>query len=441
MASTLGQRIRALRIERGLSQADLAGNLVSPSYVSLIEAGRRSPEREVLEGLARRLGCSVLYLESGVAPEEISERRLQLRFASIARANGDLDQAREIFAELAHSATGEIRLEAIWGLARTDEALGRLDEALTQLDVLTDASRAGEPGAPGLLTLMTSKCRIYRRAGDVARSIDVGEAALTEIRALGLEGTEDGIRLASTLAFSHQARGDMFSAQRLARRVIEQADRLDSRQAQASAYWSACTIAGARGQVTLALDLAAKTLALLSESPLPRNLASMRINYAWLLLRSDPPQLDEADAMLSQAYETLAEQAFAPLLAACETQMAWSAVLRGDVQRAARLADQAMARCTGQNTVELQNARVVSGLTLVLRGEPGAGAECVGDAAGRLAELGAQPEAAQAWRDLAEALIQRGDSGQAIAALQRAADCAGVLPSAFRAAAPVPVSR
>ena len=39
MGPTLGQRLRSLRIERGLSQADLAGDLVSPSYVSLIESG------------------------------------------------------------------------------------------------------------------------------------------------------------------------------------------------------------------------------------------------------------------------------------------------------------------------------------------------------------------------------------------------------------------
>src|SRR5580704_12738572 len=94
MGSSLGQRLRALRIERGLSQAELAGDLVSPSYVSLIEAGRRSPEREVLEGLARKLGCSPILLESGIAPEEINEQRLRLQFAEIALANGDLDEAR-----------------------------------------------------------------------------------------------------------------------------------------------------------------------------------------------------------------------------------------------------------------------------------------------------------------------------------------------------------
>ena len=94
MSATLGQRVRALRTERGLSQADLAGDLVSPSYVSLIESGQRSPDREVLDGLARRLGCSAQYLESGIAPEEITEQRLRLQFAEIALANGSVDEAK-----------------------------------------------------------------------------------------------------------------------------------------------------------------------------------------------------------------------------------------------------------------------------------------------------------------------------------------------------------
>src|SRR5262249_55656554 len=150
MTSTLGQRLRTLRIERGLSQADLAGDLVSPSYVSLIESGRRSPERAVLDGLARRLRCSPLYLATGVGPEE-GERRVGLHSASSAGASGELDQARGLYVELMHPTTGEIRTEARWGLAQTYEALGQLDAALTELDALTEASRSGEPGAPGLL--------------------------------------------------------------------------------------------------------------------------------------------------------------------------------------------------------------------------------------------------------------------------------------------------
>jgi transcriptional regulator with XRE-family HTH domain len=438
MGSSLGQRLRALRIERGLSQADLAGDLVSPSYVSLIEADRRSPDRDVLDGLARRLGCSALYLESGVIPEEINEQRLQLKFADIALANGAPGEAHDRFRAMSVQASSEIRHAAIWGLARTEEALGNLHEALTHVESLLDATRAGEPGTPGLLTLLIGRCRIYRLAGDFARSIEVGEDAVREVRLLGLEGTEDEIRLASSLVGSYWARGDLFSAQHLAQRVIERAERLGSRKAQGSAYWNASMVAATRGQLTDALELAAKTLALLAEDSPDQSMAGMRITYAWLLLRCDPPRVDEADAMLSRAHDVLEQMSFSPHLANCETEMARSALLRGDYDEAVRIAGQAIERCTDNGATELEHARVVSGLARILAGEADGGAVMVSDAATQLAATGSRQEAAQAWRELAEALIQRGRPEQAIDALRQAADVAGARSTTIRPGLPTP---
>ncbi len=432
MSPTLGQRLRALRIERGLSQADLAGDLVSPSYISLIESDRRSPEHEVLDGLARRLGCSPLFLESGVAPEELNEQRLRLQFAEIARANGSLNEARDQFNGLLPVASGEIRYEAIWGLARTEEALGNLHEAVVHLDALLDAARIGEPGAPGLLTLFNARCRIYRKAGDFARSIEVGESALREVRDLGLEGTEDEIRLASTVVGSYWARGDMFSAQELASRVIERAEKLSSREAQGNAYWNASAVAAARGQLNLALELAARTLALLAESAPTHNLAAMRVTYAWLLLRCDPPRIDEAEALLDRAHEVLTALSVGSYLANCETEIARCALLRGNFDQAAEIAGRALARCA-DGSPQAAQPRLISGLALALSGRPEEGIALVRMAADLMTTLGSGLDAAQAWRELAEALIQIGRSEQAIDALRKAADLAGARPATIRA--------
>jgi transcriptional regulator with XRE-family HTH domain len=437
MGSTLGQRLRAVRIEQGLSQADLAGDMVSPSYVSLIESDRRSPERDVLEGLARRLGCSAVYLESGIAPEQINEQRLKLQFAKIARTNGSLAEARDQFRELTLTAAGEVRHDAIWGLALTEEALGNLHDALTHLEALLDVARLGEPGAPGLLALHNARCRIYREAGDLGRSIEVGDAALRQMHELGLEGTEDEIRLTSTLVYSYQARGDLFSAQRLASQVIRRAEQLGSRESQGNAYWNAAIVAAARGELPVALELATKTLALVSESAPDRHLAGMRVTYAWLLLRCDPPRLAEADSLLVQARTVLAELSASPELASCTTEMARSALLRGDLEEAIRLADQAIAICPDQAS-EVAQARVISGLALVLRGQCQAGTALVAQSAGELAELGTALEAAQAWRELGEALLQVGESAQAIEALQRAADSAGARSTTIRSGLAAP---
>jgi len=425
MGPTLGQRLRALRIERGLSQADLAGDMVSPSYISLIESGRRSPESDVLAGLAARLGCSAYYLESGVQPEEITEQRLRLQFAEMALANGAVGEARDRFSDLSLRASGEIKNCAIWGLARAEEARGDLHAALANMDALLQASRAGEPGAPNLLALLLGRCRIYRLAGDFARSIEIGEDGLSEVHALGLEGSEEEIKLASALVGSYWARGDLFSAQHLASRVIERADRLGAPTAQGAAYWNACLLAEARGDLTLALDLARKALALMSESTLSLNLAGLRVTYGWLLLRSDEPRIDEAESVLARAHEFLVDVANSLTLASCETEMARCALLRGDYDQAETLATQAISRCEASGATELENARVVSGLALVLSGQAEAGIAAVSDAAKRLAGMQSMREAAQAWRELAEALLQQGLAELAIDALRQSADCAG----------------
>jgi len=57
--STLGARIREIREKRNLALRELARRAgVSPSYLSEIESGRRSPSETVLEALAGELGVN-----------------------------------------------------------------------------------------------------------------------------------------------------------------------------------------------------------------------------------------------------------------------------------------------------------------------------------------------------------------------------------------------
>ena len=74
-----------------------------------------------------------------------------------------------------------------------------------------------------------------------------------------------------------------------------------------------------------------------------------------------------------------------------------------------------------------------------MSGQPDEGAALAAGAAECLATMGSQLEAARAWRDLAEALIDCGRSDQAVEALRRAADYAGVRASTVRVGLAVPV--
>jgi transcriptional regulator with XRE-family HTH domain len=62
---SIGERVKCLRLERGISQRDLAEPGISYAYISRIEAGNRQPSEKTLRALAKRLGVTVLYLEMG----------------------------------------------------------------------------------------------------------------------------------------------------------------------------------------------------------------------------------------------------------------------------------------------------------------------------------------------------------------------------------------
>src|ERR687883_1679828 len=68
--TTLGDRVRQLRIAKGLTQTDLAGERFSKEYVSQIERGKTRPTGETVEWLAARLGVDTTFLETGISSSE-----------------------------------------------------------------------------------------------------------------------------------------------------------------------------------------------------------------------------------------------------------------------------------------------------------------------------------------------------------------------------------
>jgi transcriptional regulator with XRE-family HTH domain len=62
---SIAERLRRLRLERGMSQRDLSSPGVSYAYISRIEAGARTPSVKAMRLLAQKLGVTVEQLETG----------------------------------------------------------------------------------------------------------------------------------------------------------------------------------------------------------------------------------------------------------------------------------------------------------------------------------------------------------------------------------------
>ena len=63
---TLGQKIRAARLEQRLTQEQLGARDFTKSYVSELERGNRTPRITTLKILARRLNRPLSYFLDGV---------------------------------------------------------------------------------------------------------------------------------------------------------------------------------------------------------------------------------------------------------------------------------------------------------------------------------------------------------------------------------------
>ena len=431
----LGRRVRQLRRERGLKQSDLADGAVSTAYISRIESGQRRPEPKVIGLLAQRLGTTADYLVSGIGGDHANQVRLALRYAELALHSGESADARaELEKLLAEdgASLGPLRRHARLLLARALENLGLLDDAIHELETLR-----ADGGEEGGIDIALSLCRCYRESGDLARSIDVGEQGLELARSLGLADDDETVRLTVTLAAAYFERGDGAYAAHLCRQALDRAEQSASPAARAATLWNSSVIASERRQTRLALDLAERALALLSETSDDRALARLRLQLGLLLLRDQPPQLREAHDALTRARTELADGASAVDVARCDCALALVHLNQGELDEAEKLATRARESATSAPLAAAQ-CDVVLGRVCAARGATDAARRHYWNAVAVLTGIAGDRGAAAAWFELGGLLEEAGDLDGARTAYRSAAAAAGITsPTATAARATV----
>jgi transcriptional regulator with XRE-family HTH domain len=430
----LGERLRAVREDRRISQTELAGDDLSPSYLSLIESGKRTPSDSVLQRLAERLDVSAHFLRYGSAAPEERVPELELEHARHALVVKDLDEAaaraRAVLA--ARGAPRRLHDEAQLLLARALERSGDLEGAFTTLVPLHERALTGDASVgvaeTGMLMLQS-----LVQAGDLNQAADLGAAAVAASGRLGARGTDEHLRLSATLVGVHIERGDLLYAQHLAEEMLQDAEQIGSRSGQGSLHWNAALAAEESGHVERALHHARRAVAFLSEGPDSRDFYRLKMSLASLLLLTDPPQVDEAVASLTAIREPL-EKLGSDVDLAYWHRIRATAHLRAGETGAARDAAEAALSVLGDTPrLEACVARTVLGDVLAASGDHAAAEAEYRRAADTLAMMSATRQAAQAWRDLGDRLMELGRTTDALQAFQHAFDAMGLRPSLVRA--------
>jgi len=124
---SLGERIRRLRQQRGLSLAKVSGEDFSRAFLNQVEMGRSQPSTRVLRVIAGRLGTEVDYLLEGRPPN--LDRELALERARILVARGQARRALSALAEAVDATDWQLRADVRLCQAEALRAIGSSEEA------------------------------------------------------------------------------------------------------------------------------------------------------------------------------------------------------------------------------------------------------------------------------------------------------------------------
>jgi transcriptional regulator with XRE-family HTH domain len=296
---TIGERLRRIRLERGLSQRDLSGPGISYAYISRVEAGLRNPSVKALRMLAAKLGVTADYLERGTVLGGGELRELRLTELELRIRLDDefaVDELNEILAEATEHAdhTAAARVRVALGLAasaRSDHA-----ETVEQLEAAIASDLVSPVARPDVYATLG---RAYAARGAPRTAVALFERVLAELEEIAPQDEGLRIRFASYLSFALTDAGDLPRAQAVVREALSQSSPDVDPYTRVRLYWSLGRLSIERAKPLSALDSFRRAVTLLEATEDTLHLARAHMNCTMALIEAE--ELDQAEVHLDQA--------------------------------------------------------------------------------------------------------------------------------------------
>ncbi|TMK89991.1 MAG: helix-turn-helix domain-containing protein [Actinobacteria bacterium] len=381
VGETIGQRLRRLRLEKGMSQRDLAGPGVSYAYISRIEGGQRQPSLRAIRVLARKLGLSAQYLETGSTTTSEEDREIRLSDA-------------------------ELRL-------RLGESVDEAEDALR--DVLREAREAGDRDAAIFLDRPEQAADLYERCLD-----ELAKAETTDASAR--------VRFATHLSYALSNQGRFAEAREVLADLTASAGTILDPYARIRLFWSLARLAIMEGQAQPALRHLRRAIALLESTEDTLHLARAHLLSSEILILDG--QAEAAGSHLDVANRLFELGGDAHDKGAVRAQEAKREALLGRPEEALERARESL-QLTGD--APLGSAYFALGLAHSLRGNIGDATAGFSEAVELLGQRGEWREAVQACRAWADMLREANRTEEAFKVLERAAELAEHASAAPRA--------
>lgn len=342
----VGERIRTLRIERGLRQSDLAVAGCTAAYISRIEAGARVPSLQLLREFGARLGVSADYLAMGKT-DGVSVSELALADAQLAQRLGDLGAAEQAFVRLSDAAeTRTVRRGALLGLAQVTLGRGEVRQAIEHLESFESL---GDERTPVDATAVETLAHAYATSGDLAAALALLERSLDRA-----DDPFTHFRLAVIMANVLIDLRLFDRAEALIGDILAQLGPAPDPISKARCLWSQSRLQTARGNNDLAARYAEQALTLIRATEHDAYAARAHQLLAYIELERGRPE--QALALLDEALPLIQEQQEQTLLANFNVERARALAALGRSDEARELASELVRQLEGLSSVDAARA-------------------------------------------------------------------------------------
>ena len=423
---SMGERVRQLRIARGLTQTELAGERFSKEYVSQIERGKTRPTGETIEWLASRLGVDPTFLETGVSSDE--RERVE---SVIARAEAALEsnQYEDVLAELdklgvavTTVAVSSLELRSLLAESWARMSMGDVRAAMGLLDrarQLTESPSFSEIDRAEVLYRL-GVCR-YKLAS-IATAVALFGQALELAERSGLPADRLRSNALGWRSRCYRRQRDWEAAREDVERALELAEGLNDRRTVAHHYFQASLIAERTGHWVLARSYAERAKSQYEELADQANVGKLLNNLGGLNFQLGKPE--EAIKHLKDAYRVLLEVGDDTDAGYVVSSLAQVHLRTGEPKLAEEQARHALDLLGGRvdHLDEIGNAQLVLGRALLHQERLDEAETLFKEAEGSFDQLSSVSHRAAAWIARGDLAVRRGEDLEAAHLYRRAAE-------------------
>jgi transcriptional regulator with XRE-family HTH domain len=422
---SVGERLKRLRVERGLSQRQLSAPGISYAYISRIEAGARRPSVKALRMLAAKLGVTAQYLETGSQLDDAEARELRLADLEL-RLRLDGQTATDDLQALARDADehadegAAVRARIALGLEAA--ARGGHGEAAEHLQRAVDSELVTAVGRPDVYLALG---HAYASSGTPWRAVELLEQCLVELGDVAPDDLATRVRFSTYLSYALTDLGELQRAQAVVAGILRDSDEATTDPyTRVRLHWSLGRVSIEHARPEAALDSFRRAIGLLEATDDTMHLARAHMACAEAGMISDAGR-NGVGRHLDEAERLLALHPDPNDLAVVRRLRALHAAGAGDYEEAERLGQEAL-----ELTEELPNEHGQAWWAIA-EARAGAGDPDADDAFRQaidvLRDHGSVRNYANVLRAYGRYLREAGREGDALDVFERAADVASNL--------------